>query len=125
MVIDFYADWCKWCKVMEKDTFGDTAVIKKLEKDYIPIRIRTDRPGSERIKLMKHDFSIQEFSAMLGVQGLPTLVFMDPSGKPITKIPGYVKKEVFLPLLSYITEKCYQQNVPFEAYLKGNVTCKK
>lgn len=124
IVIDFYADWCKWCKVMEKETFSDREVIAKLSKDYIPIRIHTDRPNSERIKFRNHNFTISEFSAMLGVRGLPTLVFMDSTGKPITKIPGFVKKDVFLPLLGYITEECYLKNIPFESYLKKKV-CRK
>jgi len=125
MVIDFYADWCKWCKVMEKETFADSDVAGKLNKDYIAIRIHTDKPGNERIQFKKHNISVQEFSSMMGVQGLPTLVFMDATGQPITKIPGFIKKDVFLPLLSYMTEKCYAKNIAFEAYLKGNSPCSK
>jgi len=125
MVIDFYADWCKWCKVMDKETFADSEVASKLNKDYIAIRIHTDGPPNQRIQFKSHNISVQEFSSMMGVRGLPTLVFMDAMGQPITKIPGFVKKDFFLPLLSYITEKCYSQNIAFKAYLKGNAPCNK
>jgi len=124
IVIDFYADWCKWCKVMEKETFSDPEVSEKLNKSYIAIRINTDKAGSEPIKYKNHEFTIQHFSMMMGVQGLPTVVFMDKDGKPITKIPGFVKKDVFLPLLNYITDGCHLQNVPFESYVKGENPCK-
>ncbi len=123
MVVDFYADWCHWCKVMDNETFSDSEVAGMLAKDFVTIRIHTDRPGAEKIKFGNHSFPVQDFSAMLGVQGLPTVVFFDMEGKPITKIPGFIKKETFLPLLKYISEGCYLQNVPFESYLEGRASC--
>jgi len=125
MVIDFYADWCKWCKVMDTETFSDGEVAEKLKSDYVAIRIHTDTQAHERLKFNNHEFSVQEFSSMMGVQGLPTLVFMDRTGKPITQIPGFLKKDVFLPLLNYITEECYTRNVPFDSYMKDDKACQK
>ena len=125
MVIDFYADWCHWCKVMEEQTFSDSEVIKKMKDEYIAIRIHTDRPKKEGISFMGRKYTEQEFAAAMGVTGLPTLVFLDKDGKPITKIPGFVKKDVFLPLLSYFSEGCYLQNVSFDDYVEGKTPCSK
>jgi thioredoxin-related protein len=123
IVMDFYADWCHWCKVMDKETFSDSKVAKILNDKYICIRIYSE-DKSLKIKYKKKKMSAQEFSSIMGVSGLPTLIFMDSSGTPITKIPGFLNKEVFLPLLNYINEKCYSKNVTFENYLKDDSPCK-
>ena len=30
ILIDVYTDWCKWCKVMDKETFGNAALLPYL-----------------------------------------------------------------------------------------------
>lgn len=125
IVMDFYADWCGWCRKMEAEVFSDPEVAKNLRDNYICIRVHTDKNYNETIKFKNHVLTKQEFSMMLGVQGLPTVVFMDRDGNLITKIPGYINKETFLPLLSYIREECYQKKVAFKDYMDGKVPCGK
>src|SRR3989339_1857624 len=38
-IIDFYTDWCHWCKVMDQKTFNDPEVKKKLMGRFVSIRI--------------------------------------------------------------------------------------
>lgn len=40
--IDFYTDWCTYCKKMDKVTFTDTAVISKLNSDYYAIKMNAE-----------------------------------------------------------------------------------
>ncbi|MBU0713388.1 DUF255 domain-containing protein [bacterium] len=42
LVIDFYADWCHWCKVMDKETFSDPEVGKYLFENFIPIKLNAE-----------------------------------------------------------------------------------
>jgi thioredoxin-related protein len=123
VVIDFYADWCGWCKKMDAEVFSDSEVARKLRDDFICIRIYTDKNISEIIRYKNHTLTKQEFSTMLGVQGLPTLVFMDREANLITKIPGFIKKNVFLPLIGYMEEECYQKKVSFNDYMDGKSPC--
>ena len=125
IVLDFYADWCVWCKKMEEEVFSEAQVARKLKDNFICIRIYTDKDIKETIKYKNHTLSKKEFTVMLGVQGLPTVVFMDRDANFITKIPGYVKKDVFLPLLSYIDEECYQKKISFNDYVDGKSPCLK
>ena len=118
VVIDFYADWCMWCKVMDEKTFSDPEVQKKMARDYVAIRIDMQKSG--KITYNGTDYPTQEFAGMLGVEGLPTLVFMDKKGKFVTRIPGFVKPDIFKVLLDYMEEECYSKQVTFKEYMKDN-----
>jgi len=124
IIVDFYADWCKWCKVMEKETFTDKIVSKKMKEKFITIRIHTDKPQSQKINFQNHQLTPDQFSQFMGVTGLPTLLFLNAKGEAITKIPGYVKADMFSYILSYIDEKCYKKHVNFNDYKQGKVSCK-
>ncbi len=122
VLIDFYADWCGWCKVMDKSTFSHPDVMKKLRRDFIAVRIDVERGGPIHFK--DRTFSPKQFAGAMGISGLPTVVFMDKNGELITRIPGNIKPDVFLPLLGYIRQECYRSSVSFQDYMKGKANCK-
>ncbi len=64
--IDFWASWCKNCKVMDKTTFKDTVVKDRLH-DYTFIKYVAEDPTNSETKAMMDHF---------GVQGLPTFVVL-------------------------------------------------
>ncbi|MBN2078589.1 MAG: thioredoxin fold domain-containing protein [Spirochaetes bacterium] len=123
IVLNFYADWCGWCRKMDTEVYGDRDVVSALEKGYVPVQVRTDRDAGEVIRFKNHTVTLREFAMMLGVQGLPTVIFLESNGDIITKIPGYIEKPMFLSLLGYIGEKCYAMNVSFEEYSRGGAPC--
>lgn len=74
VMADFYAGWCGWCKKLDKEVYTNPAVIA-LAKDFVAVKVDTDKYGQDSTKY--------------GVQGLPTIVFMNPDGTVIDKIVGY------------------------------------
>ena len=43
IVMDLVAPWSHGCRVMNKETYGDAAVIEALNRDYVPVRVDSDR----------------------------------------------------------------------------------
>jgi len=70
--IDFWASWCKNCTTMEKTTFKNKKVIKKLEH-YIIVKFQAEHPDKENIKKILNHY---------GVLGLPTYIILQPAQKP-------------------------------------------
>jgi thioredoxin-related protein len=52
------------------------------------------------------------------VSGFPTLAFLEPDGKLIGLVPGYVKPDDFKLLLGFISSKAYLSD-NFDSYRKN------
>lgn len=121
VLVDFYADWCSWCKEMDKQTFSHPAVKKHLNKDFILARI--DVQKKQKINYKGKSFSEREFQAALNVTGLPTLAFFDKNGNLVTTVPGFMTKEQLLPILGYIKSECYLKKISFDSYRTSPDAC--
>lgn len=122
IMIDMYASWCGWCKVMEKETFGNKKVTEILKKNFITVRVNMD--SRELINYKGYKLGPAEFSRLFGVQGLPTVVFLDDKGEFVDKVSGFVKADLFSIILQYIADECYKKQVQFKDYAEGRVKCR-
>jgi thioredoxin 1 len=74
--IDFYADWCAPCKVMEDGVFHDYDVADFMNKNAINLKVNIEKGNGAAIK------------SKMYVSSLPTLLFLDPSGNEIARKEG-------------------------------------
>lgn len=123
MIVDFYTDWCHWCKVMDEKTFQQEKVNKKLVERFITVRINAE-DKSKTATYKGRTFSNPELTTAFGVKGYPSLAFIDPKGEVITLVPGYIPAETFLYFLDYIDKECYKKQVSFEEFMKRKGDCK-
>jgi len=94
VMLDFSADWCVECKVMDHTVFSDAAVLHRL-RDFVLIRVDVTDYNDETRSLMKR----------LDVVGPPTVIFFgarDDKEAPETRIIGPVDASVFLKRLDQI-----------------------
>lgn len=90
--VDFAAEWCEACHVIEKTVFTNTEVASILNTKFIPLRIDVTEANETNEKIL------QKF----GVLSLPTLVFIDSSGKILEnpRVHGVISTQDFLKVLN-------------------------
>ncbi len=91
VMLDFYADWCVSCKEMERYTFADPQVQKKLAGALL---LKADVTANN-----VHD---RELLKRFQLFGPPGTIFFDAQGREVadTRVIGYQTSERFLQTLS-------------------------
>lgn len=84
ILVDFYTDWCTYCKKLDRDIFPDNRVVQALSA-VVPVRLNAEREGAG-------------LARQFGVTSYPTLLFLDESGNESGRISG------FLPVGPFVSE---------------------
>ncbi|MDF1562973.1 MAG: thioredoxin family protein [Deltaproteobacteria bacterium] len=82
LMVDVYATWCGPCHLLDRNVFTDEVV---LESSKAWIAVKLDGELGEGLEVAKR----------YHVVGFPTVLFLDPSGKEIDRIFGYVEPAAF------------------------------
>jgi thioredoxin 1 len=80
--IDFYADWCTPCKMMDASTFKDPKVVEWLTQHTVALKIDADKN--------------QTLGSQFHIDSFPTFVFLKPDGTEMDRLLGYMTTEQFL-----------------------------
>ena len=86
VLLEFTADWCMYCKRMEKTTFVDPRVVNFVNQNYVAVRVDAD----------EH----KQLIADLDIKGLPAILVVSPTLQIIERIPGFQTPEALLTKLS-------------------------
>lgn len=91
VILDFYADWCSSCKVMERKIFQNPEIQKDL-REFVIIKADLTANNMQTKQLMQY----------FNVVGPPTFVFLDKKGVELKnlRIVGEVSLEIFVNHLS-------------------------
>ncbi len=116
ILVDVYTDWCGWCKRMDRDVYADASVRDYLEKNFVVAKLNAESADQHAFNDGKA--TEREIAQAWGVTGYPATVFLTPQGEPITVVPGYHPKEMFLNVLEYIHTESYK-SVKWEDFLRS------
>ncbi|MBF0225789.1 MAG: thioredoxin family protein [Desulfobacterales bacterium] len=92
--LSFYADWCYYCKKLDKDTFSDSSVISYLQENFISIKVNGDNE--------------KKIASQFKIRAYPSLWFLKDNGEKINSYPGYLSADKFVLVLKYINTDSFK-----------------
>lgn len=82
--LDIYATWCGPCKMLKQYTFTDSAVGEFFNKHFVNVSVDGEKGAGPRLA--------QQYA----IQGYPTLIVADTTGKPVLITAGYIPTDVLM-----------------------------
>jgi thiol:disulfide interchange protein len=94
LMLEFMAEWCPSCKMMEDSTFIDSAVIEKTGR-FIPVRIDVDR---QKDVAAEYGASARKYGGI----GIPNILFMTRDGGKLKHRIGYLDAEALISVMDSV-----------------------
>ena len=87
VLLDFTgSDWCGYCMKLDKQVFS-TKAFKEFAKENL-VLVEVDFPAKKKLSEAQKEANAQ-LKKEFQVQGYPTIVLVDPSGKKLGEFVGY------------------------------------
>jgi len=82
VLVDFYTTWCGPCKLLDKNTWTDAAVIELLEQKTVALRIDAEKEAA--------------LSKRYKIEAYPSVLLLKPDGTEIDRLVGYKEPKAFI-----------------------------
>lgn len=124
ILIDVYTDWCGWCKVMDKKTYGKESVAEYIQNTFYPVKLDAETRSTItwQGKEYKYNSTYQVNDIAIyflnGQLSYPTTVIIPDDNVGPQAIPGYIEADEFKKLAKYFGDGFYK-TVSYDDYQKG------
>jgi thiol-disulfide isomerase/thioredoxin len=82
VLVDFYTTWCGPCKLLDKNTWTDAAVIQLLEQKTVALRIDAEKEA--------------DLAKRYKIAAYPSVLLIKPDGTEIDRLVGYRDPKAFI-----------------------------
>ena len=116
ILIDFYTDWCGWCKHMMKTTYSDPNLASYINQNFYPVKFNAEtkdtieyqgkiyRPFSPEPRT-PHELTVKFLGEKMSY---PSTVFVTNSFSYNLLVQGYLETKKLEPMLIFFVENAWQ-----------------
>lgn len=94
IMVDVYTDWCGWCKVLDKTTYRDSAVVTYLNEHFVPLKLNGEKAGDG-----------YDFATRYGILSYPSIYYIEPDNKVVHITGGYMEPANYLEELKSVVSR--------------------
>jgi thioredoxin-related protein len=120
--VDVYTDWCGWCKVMDKKTFGNPNVIQYMNENFYAIKFNSEKDDNivfnGKVYALENGTNTLAKQLMKDKMMYPTSIIFEENFANPQPVPGYLKIEDIQPILTYLAENQFK-TISYEDYKKN------
>lgn len=88
ILVSVGAEWCHYCKKMDKEVWPDHTLVHVIQDNYVPLKL-TDEQHKELVQALQ-------------IQSYPTTLVFTSDRQPIARLEGFVSAEKMLDALTQI-----------------------
>jgi len=97
IMIEFMAEWCPPCNKMEKETFSNERVIRKLN-EFIPIKVDVDK---QQDIAKEYNRNAKKYGGI----GIPNILFIDKERNVVHQIVGFYNANQLIKVLDLVLKE--------------------
>jgi len=115
MFLDFYTDWCTYCKRMDNETFKNEKIYNFMNKNFISIKVNAE--SNNIVEFNGKKITERELASIFGITSYPTMFFMNSETEAIGQLPGFVYADHLYDIANYVSSNSYK-TLSFEEFKK-------
>jgi protein disulfide-isomerase len=89
ILLDFTgSDWCPWCIKMDREVFNGPQFLDFATKNLVLVKVDFPRKSAQSPAEKSQN---EDLAKKYGIEGFPTYILLDPSGKEVRRQVGYLQ----------------------------------